>query len=118
MKLRKSSSLFTAEIVINILMNDESLPHQDIVDKYDPYIESYQNGREQGFSISGLDGFDSISFAEHRNSDNIVVYFGKKTNQGLSDEAYANAKFFKYMEYHAAAEYISMLIAKHGFKKE
>ena len=96
MDIKKVSGLFTAEIIAKILQNDEHLPHNtEAGEKYwDPYMQSYQNGREQGLTIAGLDNMMVISFAEHRNSDSIVVYCGMTANQGLSDEAWKNSKMF------------------------
>jgi len=66
-------------------------------------LGSYQNGREQGHSLSMIivcnKGLKSLwlGFAENRSSDDIVVY--KDTTMdpgmGISDEAYKNAKYFR-----------------------
>ena len=60
--------------------------------------ECYQNGREQGFTISII-GINyktkSITISEYRNSDNIVVYKNNKAMQGLDEEAYNTSTSFK-----------------------
>jgi hypothetical protein len=109
--------LLAAENVLNILMNDESMPHIN-ANKLNVYVEAYQNGREQGFSISGLKGFKSISFSEHRNAGDIVVYFGTPSNQGLSVDAWKNSKHFPSRHYFEAAEYISQLIAENAMEAD
>ena len=117
MHIRKVSSLVVAETVINLLINNEHLPHNEAEGIYPPYIESYQNGREQGLTVAGLGNMMAIHVAEYRRSDNIVVYCGQMAHQGISDDAYANQKFFEPGEYEEAATYISELIVKHGFPK-
>lgn len=56
------------------------------------WIEAYQNGREQGIIIWE----PSLAYyvAQHRNSDQIVVYKGSYNMQSISDDAYENKKFF------------------------
>jgi len=53
-------------------------------------IQSYQNGRENGYAICGhvySDVHFWIAFAENRNSDDIVVYFANYDPcQGLGNE--------------------------------
>lgn len=39
-------------------------------------LESYANCREQGFSIINYTNAKRVSFSEHRNTHNIVVYAG------------------------------------------
>lgn len=71
-------------------------------------IQAYQNCREQGYMVINDDhDMDKVAFiAENRNSDQIVVYIGHYSNQGLSDDAYENAKYFDTNEYLDAAIYI------------
>ena len=65
--------------------------------------ECYQNCREQGFTIKVFNHDfihnKSITLTECRNSDNIAVYLQNDANQGVSEESYKNAKYFKQGEY-------------------
>jgi hypothetical protein len=66
------------------------------------WVESYANGREQGYCICGSRNGETIgiAFAEHRNSDNIVVYVGEGYSafsmQGNtpSQKVWEDSKFF------------------------
>jgi len=98
-----------AEIVLGIL--DDTLS-EDVI-----YVETYQNGRENGFAVSlgsvfkfgtgksELGSSDWIYFSENRNSDAIVVYISKTIClQSISEEAYKTAKHFE--DFNSAAIYI------------
>ena len=39
-------------------------------------VELYLNGRERGYAVRCYETQRKVAFAEHRNSDGIVVYFG------------------------------------------
>jgi hypothetical protein len=68
-------------------------------------IETYQNGREQGLCVWNLVLNKSAYISEYRNSDEIVVYIGPRIcMQGLSDEHYKNARFFRSVD--EAVKYI------------
>ena len=81
-------------------------------------VEAYSNCREQGYNIKYWKDISEtkpnfitleVSFAENRNSDNIVVYAGRNFSlQGNipSEEAYTNQKLFEPDEYDKAAEFI------------
>lgn len=84
--------------------------------KNDNYLtlDHYQNWREQGFIISNLKRnvngeYPWVGFSENRNSDDIVVYPSQKRdfvpNQGMSDAAWKNAKYFRYDAYDEAANF-------------
>lgn len=74
--------------------------------------QPFQNGREHGFSIRNLDTRMQVCFAENRNSDDIVVYYGEtyKTfdinNLPQTDEDWARKKYFEPEAYEKAAEFI------------
>lgn len=79
------------------------------------HVEAYSNGREQGYCIKGwsstLTNNISISFSEHRSSDNIVIYFGESTDFSMqgnvpNEKVYAQAKHFKHNEPYEAASFI------------
>jgi hypothetical protein len=67
-------------------------------------VQTYQNGRENGFTVS-LEYDRNVTFAEYRSSDDIAVYADNFACQGLTDEAYQRAKFFRYDEVKKAATY-------------
>lgn len=82
-------------------------------------IQSYQNGRENGYSLCGSvfdgNGYNRfwIAFAENRNSDDIVIYFADYDPcQGLGSESggdiiYKNRLFFNGAgKFEEAAKYI------------
>lgn len=102
MALQKNRSLVRAEHVVNLILScDEG---RDI----DGYVDAYQNCREQGYQIWGFEDAvgcgRSFFIAEHRNIDNVVVYFGEYSSHSLSDDAYAHPNFFKTEE--EAAKFI------------
>lgn len=99
--IEKCESLKAAEKVLQIILRNK------LSKELDGTIESYQNGREQGYIIwqPAING-KAFYIAQYRRSDNIVIYYGKYSMQSLSDEAYKNAKYFKYNEYRKAAKYI------------
>jgi len=73
--------------------------------------EPYCNGREQGFSVSNWKNNHKVSFSEFRNSDQIVVYFGKSTDFSMqgntpSEEVYQNKKYFDCFKVEEAADFI------------
>jgi len=81
------------------------------------YLELYSNGREQGYHIKNCDNQRAISFSEHRNSDQIVVYHGGLVLFNMqgnvpNKEIYEQAKYFKHDEYHRAAQYIYAYLSK------
>jgi len=101
--ITKTASLIAAEHVLNLVLNDPNTK------EVEGWVECYQNGREQGFLVAQHITIDephikTIYFANHRNSDQIVVYCGKYSCQGLSDDAWQNAFYSKSHE--EAAEYI------------
>jgi hypothetical protein len=89
-------------------------------DRCDAFAGTYRNGREKGFSLEiwkfdrDLDewqdtcclGRYTAIFSEFRRSDNIVVYVGRTAWDTLTDEMYADAKFFGPDAYVSAARYI------------
>lgn len=74
--------------------------------------QAFQNGRERGFSILNLDTRKQVSFAENRNSDDIVIYYGEayktfdNNNLPISDEDWKRKVFIAPEEYERAAEFI------------
>ena len=83
-------------------------------------IDMYSNCREQGFFVTSFHkncpdilNRRAVSFAENRNSDDIIVQFGNKNDfndYGIfkSDEMYEkNKKYFRYDDAEGAAEFVS-----------
>lgn len=92
-------------LVVQRLQEDDS---DDTV-----YLGSYQNGREQGHTLTyrGRGRSVWVAWAEHRSSDSIVVYADKNNPmQGLSDEAYKNAASFGPDELIKAADHVVSVI--------
>lgn len=108
-------------------------------DRLDGNVETYRNGRENGFGIDiarfrkeYVDGSEvwqrvehvskwrTVYVAEFRRSDGIVVYVVDKMTQGeLTEEAYENAKHFGPTAFTAAAKYIwNQLTAKSQWDKD
>ena len=72
--------------------------------------EAYVNCREQGFALASCDA-RKVAFSEFRRSDDIVVYFGARSDFDFntnipSEKAYESAKFFKPGQYEKAAKFI------------
>lgn len=75
-------------------------------DDYSCWTESYQNGREQGVSLTLCYAKTaSVTISESRNTDMIVVYKDNNTNQGLSEESYKTAKCFEPNDIDGVIEY-------------
>lgn len=66
-------------------------------------IENFENGRERGYTIRYKD--KEVSFAENRNSDDIVVYpFPWEKVDKECDRK--DAKFFKLQQFHKVFNYL------------
>lgn len=73
------------------------------------FAEPYVNGRERGWAVS-FEGKTAV-FSEFRNSDEIVIYTGKRMEFEMagnvpSERAYKQKKFFSCTEPYQAAEFI------------
>jgi hypothetical protein len=74
------------------------------------FVETYSNCREQGFAIKAHDSA-KVAWSECRNSDQIVVYFGKakdfEFNTNIpSEKSYKNARYFNPDKIEQAARFI------------
>lgn len=105
MKLKNKRKL--ADQVLKVLKPEiKKLKDTDFkLERVSLSIGSYQNGREQGHSITMFGAKnDKIEmlfcfFSEHRNSDNVVVYTSLiDPIQGITEEMYKNALLFKKVE--------------------
>lgn len=116
--IQKHNSLVVADTLLNYLMNDEEAP------RVDGTVRTFENCREQGYAIDIDTAFDKqfeypfprVTFAENRNSDQIVVYIGPPEggpNTDLSEKAYRNAKYFHPEDYYKATRYIFETLAKY-----
>jgi len=79
----------------------------------DVYLSGYQNGRESGYALKQFcsKGDKQVAFAENRNSDDTVVYFGKTLDFNFSDnvpseKVYKKAVYFRFDKVQDAAEAI------------
>lgn len=111
MAVELSPSLQVARKVLEAVMADERTQSTDA------YVEAYQNGREQGYCIVRSQfepAFETlaISFAENRNSDDIVVHAGPMAMQGLSERAWHNRRLFRYDDLSGAVAYIVDLLTR------
>lgn len=77
-------------------------------------VSAYENGRENGLTITCIytvkgeksRTIKSVTFSENRNSDNIVVYLDNYSSMnGLSEESYNTAKYFKFNDYDGVISY-------------
>jgi hypothetical protein len=74
--------------------------------------EPYCNGREQGFALVNWKTSKKVAFSEARNSDSIVVYFGKDTDFSMqgnspSENTYTiNRTLFDCLKVEEAANFI------------
>jgi hypothetical protein len=100
-----NSSFKASQLVLNCL---------EVISKKTYTVQAYQNCREQGHMlINSKYDLNKVAFiCHHRNSDEIMVYIGKYSNQGLSDDAYNNGKHFNPEEYIEAARYIDEMIGE------
>lgn len=111
MKLDKSKLDKATKVLRKV---EKILSSLDEMDGYSYWLESYCNGREQGYCIHG--GYTTekqVCFSENRNSDDIVVYPKGKQHERFSmqgnvpsEESYREAKYFRYDESDGAAEFI------------
>lgn len=66
-------------------------------------VQTYHNGRENGFAIWNILAFADrvrdvvVTFAEYRNSDDIVIYYGDMQDAGeeVRDEVWASRTYSK-----------------------
>ncbi len=86
--IRKITSFSKALAILSVLEASDRVADSD--NRW--WVEAYQNGREQGIII--WEPNLAYYVAQHRNSDQIVVYKGKYSMQSISDDAYANKNFF------------------------
>lgn len=103
--IQKVSSLVGAEIVINLLMND------DRATEYDSHITTYQNCREQGFCINDHGKkMIKILICRQRNSDSLCIYPEADFDNIPTNKGVDNAKMFGYDSYSEAVDHIFTLL--------
>jgi len=91
--IRKCTSFARSLAVLSLLEANDNVAYN--TDRT-WWVDAYQNGREQGIII--WSGDTAYYVSEHRNSDQMVVYTGKYSMQSISDDAYANKRFFNSVE--------------------
>ena len=90
-------------------MNDERM----IDSKGRFSVETYQNNREQGYTIHNYDDHDNTFYiCVSRNSDRLTVYQGTYAMQGISEDAYKNSTGFKFDLHAVCAEYVIQELLK------
>lgn len=81
-------------------------------------VETYSNGREQGFAITNFSNTRKVCFSECKNSDNIILYKGtyldfSMTGNVPSEETYKAGMSFRYDQITetaiAAVEYLLLI---------
>lgn len=81
-------------------------------------VTGYENGREHGLSAYHLDTGIRVCWAEHRSSDDIVVYVSEPNEDFDADShvpterAYWAAKYFQPSDVAGAAKFISKILNK------
>lgn len=66
-------------------------------------VETYSNGREQGFAITNFSNTRKVCFSEYRDSDNIVLYKGTYIDFSITgnvpkEEVYKAGMSFRYYQ--------------------
>lgn len=89
-------------------------------ERLDPFqhgVEVYLNCRERGYAVFSYTTKRRVAFAEHRSSDNIVLYFGNdkddfefNTNIPKDDTYLHRKKFYEYGEDKQCADAISQYL--------
>jgi len=114
-KIEIHSSLLVAHKAVSAL--EKILPKSIAKDLV---IKSWSNGREQGLCLERSGSvekiaIDKIVFSEARNSDEILIVYGSRsdfdfqTNQP-NDEIWESRMYFNRNDYSKAAEYIANLL--------
>ena len=90
-----SDEHYKVEAIFHAIKADKSLADAD--------VSKFENGREQGWNVRIDDRV--VSFANNRNSDDTVVYFGTESDfddetHCLTEEAYDSKDHKKYFPYH------------------
>ncbi len=102
---------------VNELVNKSAV--SSLLRRLDIEQSYYDNGREQGVTLICAETNKQVSFSENRNSDDIVVYYGKPADFDesgvISEEKFrSNAKYFRYGQHEAAAKFVIMHMGKRG----
>lgn len=92
----------------------------DFNSKFEISEQSYVNCREQGFHLKNWKLKKAVSFSEHRNSDQLVVYYGTDTFSDFSPQGnvpsdhvyHTQCKYFDYVKLQDAALFIVQYLTK------
>ncbi|MGG6281828.1 hypothetical protein ACQ4M3_09680 [Leptolyngbya sp. AN03gr2] len=107
---------YSLEIAHNILEDIEEIIAPELAK--DCTVESFSNGREQGLFIQTYSerNYRCVGFAQQRNSDNIVIYWGVlrdfdvTTHLPVRDEVWDRNLQFSYDEVEGAARWVVMYL--------
>jgi len=101
------------QVAFDVLSELNKIFPQYILNESEACLEAYSNGREQGLCLWVFieQEIYKFSFSEKRNSDDIVVYYGKTLDFSMqgnvpSEKVYKDAKYFPYFAIPQAAEFI------------
>ena len=104
-------SLGISNIILNLLLNDTE------VNRFDGYIETFSNYREQGYKLIVCNIINdkvnklTVCFSKYRNSNDIVVYYSNQyEGEKYSSIFWDNAKLFKYNDFYEVVDYIKELL--------
>lgn len=102
--MHKHQSLIVAEM---ILANLEYKTEPEYTRSWT--VEVMANGREQCLVIWNYEKGKKVAFGEHRNSDNIIVYYGESLDFDISTnqpDDWSKKKYFHYGNTEEACEFI------------
>jgi hypothetical protein len=99
---------YSLEVAYLVLEHFRNLPCDE---KIKFTVQSFSNGREQGLCLVKYGGANSrqVAFAQQRNSDEIVVYYGNGYEFDVSTNMptkWNQRKYFGYGEYKEAAQFM------------
>jgi hypothetical protein len=100
------SKLSKAMAIVSIIENEATDNQNNSM-----FLGAYQNGREQGFSITTYVDCKTryVCFSENRNSDSIVVYSSDfDPMQSITETMYEERRTFS--SYEKCAEYVLRLL--------
>ena len=102
MTIHRSMKVADAVVAAIVVLHDH--------DNDDLTLETFQNCRENGYHIIGKAG--KASFAENRNSDDVVVYYGPNDGFDLNNfpKDWSRKKFFRHGQFTEAASFILQII--------
>ena len=107
--IQKVSSLIISDHILNTILND------DRVVNFDGFVKTFNNCREQGYSIFSGKNYSNnqaIAFTQDRNSDFIVVYKGLDDMCIPTCRSEYGKKDFQPKDYDAVVDYVFELLER------